>query len=209
MVTTTRTSRLTGGIRYNNGAGRYVGTNGRFVSQQAVSDALQATIDKSGEAMRALTANLKNGSVTLAEWRTGMAASVKDIHLASSALANGGWSQMTQADFGRVGQLVREQYRYLDNFAQDIASGKQRFDGTLDRRAKMYADSGRMTYESAQRAEARLRGYQEHRSVRHAQDSCTECVEVAAMGWVSIETPLPLPGDRICVTNCKCLLEYR
>jgi hypothetical protein len=103
---------------------------------------------------------------------------------------------------------VRQQYADLDRFAGDIASGKQKFDGTLDRRAKMYTDAGRKTYESASRAESRIRGYDEERNVRHAQDSCDGCLEATAAGWVAIGT-LPLPGDRDCVTNCKCSLEQR
>lgn len=205
MVTT---SRLTTGIGWNDVAGRYIGTNGRFVSQQAVSNALQSTIDQQAKTVANLTTQFRNGGVSLAEWRTGMADAVKITHLASSALANGGWSQLTQADYGRVGQLVRQQYAYLDNFAQEIASGKQKLDGTLERRAKMYPDGGRKTYESASRAESRIRGYDEERNVRHAQDSCEGCLEATAAGWVAIGT-LPLPGDRQCVTNCKCTLEQR
>lgn len=205
MVTT---STLTTGIGWNDVAGRYIASNGRFVSQQAVSNALQSTIDQQAKTVANLTTQFKNGGISLAEWRMGMGQAIKTTHLASSALANGGWAQMTQADYGRVGQIVRQQYQYLDRFAQQIADGTQKLDGTLERRARMYADAGRMTYESAQRAEARIRGYDEERNVRHAQDSCAGCLEATAAGWVAIGT-LPLPGQRDCVTNCKCTLEQR
>lgn len=206
---TTRTSSLTQGIGYDDVSGRYRDMrSGRFVPQQAVSDALQSTIDSQAKTVATLTTQFKTGGITLAQWRTGMAEAIKTTHLASSALANGGWAQMTQADYGRAGQIIRQQYAYLDNFAADIASGKQKLDGTLERRAKMYTDAGRQTYESAQRAEARLRGYDEERNVRHASDSCSGCLEATAAGWQPIGV-ISLPGTRDCRSNCKCRLEQR
>jgi hypothetical protein len=203
------TSTLTSGIGWNDISGRYINLRtGQFVPQTAVSNALQQTIDTQAKTVANLTTQFKNGAVTLAEWRTGMAQSVKVTHLASSALANGGWAQMTQADYGRVGQLVRQQYAYLDRFASDIASGKQKFDGTLDRRAKMYTDAGRQTYESARRAEDRLRGLDEERNIRYDGDSCDGCIEAEAMGWQPVGV-IPLPGTRDCRTNCRCRLERR
>jgi hypothetical protein len=67
---------------------------------------------------------------------------VKNVNLNAIALERGGWANLTPSDFGRVGQIVREQYGYLRGFANDIASGKQRLDGTLGTRAKLYSQAG-------------------------------------------------------------------
>jgi hypothetical protein len=205
----TTTSSLTSGIGWDDISGRYRSLRtGQYVSQQTVSNALQQTIDTQAKTVANLTTQFKNGGISLAEWRTGMAQSVKTTHLASSALANGGWQNMTPAMYGRVGQTVRTQYQFLDKFASDIASGKQKFDGTLDRRVKMYTDAGRSSYEAAKRAEDRVRGYDEERNVRHAQDSCDDCLEATDLGWQPVGI-ISIPGSRTCRTNCKCTLERR
>ena len=65
---------------------------------------------------------------------------------------------MSQADYGRAGQRIREQYDYINRFAQQVASGEQKLDGTLTRRAQMYAEAGRNTYEATVWAEMKKRG---------------------------------------------------
>ena len=140
-------------------------------------------------------------------------------HLANAALAKGGPDQMTPADNGRAGQAIREQYDYLNKFAQQVASGKQKLDGTLTRRAQMYAEAGRDTYEATVWAEMKKRGLTLVRSVLHAKDSCTTngkstsgCIEEARKGFVPIDAKPPAGitriGGRTCRTNCRCSLEF-
>ena len=46
------------------------------------------------------------------------------------------------------------------------------------------------------------------RSVRHARDSCVECVSLDGK-WFKVGDPAyKLPGQRICTKNCRCLEEY-
>jgi hypothetical protein len=51
-----------------------------------------------------------------------------------------------------VGWLLREQYRYLDNFIEEIASGKLS-EGQIRARARMYIDAAHEAFERA-RSEA-------------------------------------------------------
>lgn len=194
---------------YNEAAGRYTEPkSGRFVSRVAVRDALDAAIDNSSKQVRALTEQLRAGTVSLADWQLGMAREVKSAHLASAALAKGGWAEMSPADFGRVGPLVKEQYRFLAGFAADVASGKQRLDGTLPRRAEMYIQAGRGTYHVIEQREQRGRGMTEERNILYPGDSCEGCLAEEARGWVGIGELVPI-GARICLTRCRCSINYR
>ena len=97
---------------------------------------------------------------------------IKMSHLANAAAAKGGWDQMSQADYGRAGQAIRAQYDYLNKFAQQVADGTQKLDGTLTRRAQMYAEAGRDTYEATVKGgDARSGDLSMVRSVLHAKDS--------------------------------------
>ena len=121
---------------------------GRFISSATVRDALEGVMDASALRMNQLSERLMDGDISLAQWQTGMLQQIKVANVAASAAANGGWANMTQSDWGAVGQLVKEQYQYLRNFADEIASGKQPLDGRLLVRTDMYGDAPRGTYEA-------------------------------------------------------------
>lgn len=193
--------------RWNNIAGRYIGADGRFVSFEAIRQYLDDTLDTSERKIMSLGRQLQAGQITVEAWQVGMRDVLKDIHLASSALAKGGWAQMSQADYGRVGFRLREQYERLRKFAQQIEEGYV-LDGRFLNRMKLYAQSGRQTYHMVMRAEAALRGATEERSILAKSDHCSECVSEAARGWVPIGD-LILIGARICSSNCRCSAEFR
>ena len=124
-------------------SGRYRDTStGRYVQGAAVRRELDRYLDNSDPA-KALAEALRGRQLSVADWEVAMRRHVKNVNLNAIALERGGWANLTPADFGRVGQIVREQYAYLKGFAADIASGKQRLDGTLGTRAKLYSQAAR------------------------------------------------------------------
>lgn len=193
--------------RWNLPAGRYYGSDGRFVSFAAVRDALDAALDNHERILISLGEQLRDRSISITEWQLRMAQEIKIIHTYSAALAKGGWAQMTPADYGRVGYRLREQYAYLANFAAQIENGLP-LDGRFRERVKLYAQSGRLTYHMVLRAERRLRGDTEERNVLGIADHCGECVSTTKRGWQPIGA-LPLIGTRQCRSNCRCHIEYR
>src|SRR5512133_629684 len=112
------------GYGWNAGANRYVDlATGRFVSQDLI-----------------------DSRISLADWQNGMMVNIKQAHTAAAALSNGGWANMSQSDWGATGQMIREQYGYLRNFAEQIANGTQALDGRLMVRTDMYADAAYGTF---------------------------------------------------------------
>ena len=132
---------------------------------------------------------------------------LKSIHLTSGALAQGGWAQMSPADFGRVGTRLKEQYQFLGKFAREIEGGLP-LDGNFRNRVKLYAQSGRVSYDAIQRAEMLKRGMKEEKNILHPADHCVDCLQQAALGWVPIGT-LTLIGQRRCKSNDRCTKEFR
>lgn len=198
----------TPGFRYNARAYSYVGPDGRFLSRKEVRDTLDNALANNGRVVRDLTAQLRDGRISIADWQTQMAREIKNVHLYSAAAARGGWANMTPADYGRAGQRIETQYRYLRGFAEDVASGKQPLNGRALERAAMYSEAGRNTFHHVERQEMEVRGMTEERSVRHPADSCEECVEQADLEWQTIGEAVPI-GDRICLTKCRCTMDYR
>lgn len=187
-------------------SGRYRDERGRFVASSTVRRELDRYLDNSDPA-KALAEALRGRQVSVADWEVAMRRHVKNTHLNAIALERGGWANMTPADYGRAGQIIREQYGYLKGFANDIASGKQRLDGTLGVRAKLYTQAARTSLYKSKAAN--MSGKVTHqRSIRSARDSCWQCVELHGRVFRIDDLSFPLPGRRVCNHNCRCHLEY-
>jgi hypothetical protein len=201
-------------------SGRYRDlSTGRFVPFVDVRNALELIIDASGARMNLLTDQLIAEQISLAEWQIGMMEEIKTAHTAAAAAARGGWAQMSQADWGATGRLIRDQYDFLRNFAGEIASGKQRLDGTARVRTQLYAQAPRGTFEEMRRRYERLmNGMEEERRMLGEADHCSSdddpsgeregCLELAALRWQPIGS-LPRIGDSVCIVNCHCRFIYR
>ncbi len=194
--------------RWNQTAGRYVDGRGRFVSREAVTNAMYDAADNAGKRMATASKKLRDGKLTIQQWQLQMRAEIKTVHLFSGAGAKGGWAQLSQADFGRIGQRIREQYRFLDRMATQIANGTQKLNGTFIRRSELYGNAGRQTFMLVERADKESRGMTEERCLLRGSQHCAECPGEAAKGWVPIGTLVPV-GGRICNQNCRCIFEYR
>ncbi len=194
------------------GGGRYRDLEtGRLVTWERVRQDLDTRIIQGAEdRMAALTQRLQQKQVSLADWQRGMAQEIKDLHGAAAIAGNGGWHNMTPADWGRLGQTVKGQRAYLQGFALDLESGKYGFppDGRAVTRARMYGQAGRATAEEAQRRDKADAGLNEERRILGKAEHCPTCLEEAAKGWQPIGT-LRRIGDSECTVNCHCHFEYR
>jgi hypothetical protein len=185
-------------------SGRYRDTStGRYVAGGVVRRELDTYIANSDNAARDLVNSLRERGINLADWELAMRREIKRTHLNAIALERGGWANMTPADYGRAGQIIREQYGYLAKFSEQIANGTQKLDGTVSSRAKLYTEAGRETFYKSKHAN-RAEDIDMVRSIRNATDSCEECIELDGV-WFTIGDPAyKLPGDRICSKNCQC-----
>jgi hypothetical protein len=201
---------MTGPFTWDPRSLRYRDRLGRFVSRVEVRSALDIAIDNAQVRMLARAEDFRAGRISLELWRADTAVSLKQIHLYSAAVARGGWGQMTPADFGRVGQILKKQYLYLDNFTMEIVSGVQAVDGRFLSRVKLYAQSGRATYHAIDQFVQDAAGMTQKRNLLHASESCDECLAMHALGWVDLDDDRYIPiGERTCITNCKCDEEFR
>jgi hypothetical protein len=196
-------------FRWNPVAARYIGPTGTFVSRRELRQALDQAITAERRLMRAALGELRSGRISLDSWVLGMRQSVKLTHLWSAALAKGGWAQLTFSDYGAVGQTLRFHYSRLDRLAEQIAAGLP-LDGRVTVRVEMYAESARKTYHDIEfRTIVASNAYTEERNIIDPiAEHCAGCDDASARGWVPLGS-LPLPGQRTCLTNCKCRMEYR
>jgi hypothetical protein len=199
--------------RWNAAAGRYISSNGRFLSQQTIRGELDKALDNVTDRLVLLAKDFRTGVIDGRTWQIESMSLIKQVHLLGGALEKGGWQNLTQSDFGRIGQIVRGEYAYYNNLIKQIESGQQRLDGTLDSRMRLYGQAGRGTYHKFEREDRFSQGYDEERSILHGRDNCSSskrpgCREEAAKGWQPIGT-LAIIGSRTCLSNCRCSFSFR
>jgi hypothetical protein len=199
---------------WNQAAGRYASrSSGRFAPQQTIRLELDNVMDNITDSMVSLSRQFRSGAIDGQRFQVESMRLIKQVHLTSAAMEKGGWSQLTQADFGRVGQIIRGEYAYFNNLISEIESGKQRLDGSLDVRMRLYGQAGRGTYHKFEREDRAAQGYDEERSILHGRDHCKAgkrpgCSEEAAKMWQPIGT-LAIVGSRSCLSNCRCSTVFR
>lgn len=199
---------------------------GRVVPWEQVRGALDHVIRGAEESLLRQAQRLREGQIPLEVFQRQMERDVKALNLAAYCVERGGWQQMTQSDFGRVGRILYNpngraedgtwgQYQYLNRLIGQIERGEQRLDGWLDQRLRLFARNSRAVYQEAERRRLRDLGFSEARSIRHVSDSCSAadgprpgCIEEEAAGWQDIDEITPV-GKRNCHNNCKCSFEYR
>lgn len=201
---------------WNERAGLYelAGNRGRFVSRREIRMALDRAIDHSASEMQQLTRQLMRREISLADWELRMIDEIRSATMAGAASAHGGFARMTSAAYGRAGAQLRAQYEFLHAWAQQIEQGTAPLDGRAVLRAGWYIQSARQFHERESARERTARGFDQVRSIRNAQDSCTSkgdtvgCVEQAAKGWQAPED-YTYPGARTCRSACKCFSLWR
>jgi hypothetical protein len=186
---------------------RWIAPDGRFVPELAPRQALEGLITDTQAQMLLLSRQLQAHTITLAQWQGGIAKLSKRLHVAA-ALAAGGTGTFTPQQSGRLGAILKRQYQALDSLAADIATGKQKLDGTLLNRTRLYAQAGRSTWEAIRGGAQQIAGQREAKRIRHSADSCPGCISEAARGWVPVAQLAPI-GSQQCRSNCLCTVAYR
>lgn len=189
------------------GHGAYIDARGRFVSNAVIRDQLDKVLDGITAETRQLGERLLDGTVTVDEWYRQMTGYIKSTHLIGAAMERGGWANMTYADFGRVGRIVRDERAYLDNFKAQLEAGLF-MDGRALVRMQLYIQAGRGTfYEFADQTAALNQFTMERRILDPAARHCACCVDEANKGPQPLGTLAPIGGCS-CGSNCRCSKVY-
>jgi hypothetical protein len=201
------------GWGWNAKAGRYYNTaTGRFLTNAKALEYVQASADAAINASNLLAEYVSEAAISPSQWTTMMRSEIKHEYIRQYELGIGGRGRMLAPDWGSVGGMVGEQYKYLDGFAADLPNLSE---GQIRSRSQMYINSGREAYERAHGKVAAELGFDEVLWVENpAAESCPDCDAFAQMGWQKVENDpymgaIPGSGATQCLTNCKCGLDYR
>jgi len=155
---------------------------GTFVSHARMLTLRDAYIAQSKVTVNTLATQVAAGDITLQQWTLAMREMVRDTMINEYMLGAGGRNAMTQSDWGRLGQMIRTQYEYLDNFARDVAGGRYTEAGVAAR-GRMYAEAASQAFE---RGNVQSRGMPDLPA--YPGDGSTRCLSNCKCRWVIKET---------------------
>jgi hypothetical protein len=152
---------------------------GLTLGERQLRPALRLLLQSQTERSRELTGQLANNLIAVPEWEFEMRRVVKDAFGSSYLLSRGGRNAMQPSDWGRLGAMVKRQYRYLNQYAQDIAAAGLTRDRALAR-SDLYITAGRQSYQRG-----KLATYSELPRIPR----------------------VPGDGSTSCLVSCRCELE--
>ncbi len=177
--------------------------SGKFVGKKAVENLTVKAIVQVENDLRTITDLLIEGKIEVKAWESASQAALKNLHTWNYLLGAGGEKQMTQSDYGALGQKLKQEYGYLRELAQELIRGELS-EAQLRARMAQYASSGGTTHELARAKNHKKAGYLWEKRLRTKINSCESCYTYAEMGWQPIAT-LPEAGQKCeCRSNCGC-----
>lgn len=201
-------SRMDAAWSYDRGTGRYRDEKGKFLSKASVEKLVDTRIEKLETILKRTTRMLSEGSITLDQWQSSVRELIKTAHIQAAIVGYGGRKNMGSAEFGRIGQKLRQEYKFLQGFARDML--EQRISAPMAlARIGLYARSVRSSYWEGTAMRQQEQGYSLMRRVLDAQaQHCQSCVDYAARGIVPMGT-VPMPGIRCeCRSRCRCSVLF-
>lgn len=203
-------------FKYTQGVGK-----GQFASSEAVRSILQRNIDESTSIMLDSCDRLfGRGSMDLDKFILEIADRLKNIHIWQAALGKQGRTDLLgTTDQKNLSKRLKEQFtsgrdhdsgkRFgLKYLLQDIIKGESL--DSLKNRIRMYAESGKISFNESEREYKRQQGLtQARRVLGTGHEHCKPCVEYAARGWQPISRAIMPTQECDCRMNCKCQIIYR
>jgi hypothetical protein len=185
---------------------------GAFLSRFRLRAYVTSSISSSGDVTGALATLVGDGALSPTEWHNSMREEIKREYIRQYILGRGGRDRMTQADWGSVGGMLADQYRYLSGFRDDLENLSP---AQIAARSRMYINSAREGFERAHERVAGAWGADEISwNLTSGAAHCTGCEGYASIGWAKIEDDpfsgdYPGSGGTPCISNCQCFLSYR
>lgn len=183
---------------------------GRIVKQSTVEQVVEDRITDGFETLKDYAAAIIDGNAgSVADFETAFLTELRNSHAQCLMVGKGGRANVTQADWGRLGSVLRSEYGFARGLIDDIVSGRVSR-AQMEARLDMYANKVYHSFWNGKTSQARESGFDQERRVLRPAEHCDPCVDYAAMGWQPIGTmPDPADGSTPCGSRDKCGKQYR
>lgn len=159
--------------------------------------------------LRALGIDLGNADINTRRYVAEMTAEIEAEHTAAAAIFRGDLEDLTFDDSRVIRSRVNSELGFLSGLVIGWI-GNTVTQGRLASRSQMYGAAVTGTFFATETESMRSEGFELYRNILHPADHCDgggSCIEQTNRGLVPIGTLIPI-GSRLCLSNCKCSLEY-
>jgi hypothetical protein len=191
--------------KYDSRTGQYRGNlSGQFVSRAQIAYVVDETVSNLSDRLASHTNRMIADRLSVAQWQSEMADSLKIAHIQLGLLANG-----TGTIDKSVSDELSAQFDMLDGFGKSIARGELSVP-QIRARARQYANSAKISFYQAEKSAKERSGLKTAKRMLDNQSKhCSDCIRYAGLGYVSI-ADLISPGTNCeCNSGCKCSVVYR
>jgi len=163
-----------------NAYNRVRGRSSQTLSQTEMIDIRNEYGNKKADFAASMAVDLFDGNINIQQWTLQFRDELKRTYINQYMSGRGGVNNMTQADWGSIGGQLRNQYRYMNDFAAQIARGDLSA-AQIEARMKLYFNSSTQAYERGQSASVGLSLPQ------YPGDGQTQCRTNCKCEWVHVE----------------------
>lgn len=152
---------------------------GRFVGVDEMNALRAQFLTQQKQTLSGLTTVYASETINFKVYRKEVVNTIRQTYIDMYVMGKGGRNNMTQSDWGKVGAMLKEQYKYLNPFMDQIEAG-QLSEAQIVARLNMYINSA---------SEAFWRGY--------ASDIPLDL------------PAYPGDGSTTCLVNCQCMWDIQ
>lgn len=194
-------------VKYNEKAGRYV-KNGRFIAFSEVEYLMSLEEQELRGKLQRLTQQMIDGNLDLSNWENQFADTLKRSHIRMIILTQGGQRRTGISAYAIAGRNLKDEYKYLDNFALQLSNGEISEKQALNR-AKAYARSIIPTFYEGYHFNRSKEGFTvASRDLSLFADHCKDCPNYVTNGYLPIDQVTPKGRNCQCRGKCQCLVRY-
>jgi hypothetical protein len=195
---------------FDSRTGQYFDANRRFVSRAKVEADAVSLSNQAAVRLKGLVRLAAAGGINASEFETRFQRELKNTGLQAAAAGAGGKDNLSNSDYGKVGNVLSQSYRRLNGFTQSLANGDLTLAQALAR-AEQYANQSiEPFYHSRKGSDARSGKTQARRWLGANFNHCADCISLSTNGaWLPIEEVTPNAVNCRCGSRCKCGYQVR
>ena len=161
---------------WDDSAQRYRGSDGRFIGVAQMQELREVFMNQQKLRLADLTTQFNSQQITFEQFRDATKLIIKDTYIDMYAMGAGGRNNLSHRDWGRIGAMLKEQWKFLRGMFADIAKGKLSVEQIINRLA-MYINSAN---EALWKALTRDLGFE---LPAYPGDGSTECLVNCKCEW--------------------------
>jgi hypothetical protein len=196
-------------IEFNALAGRYRDAKTkRFISWSQVERVARQETSRTEKKLAGLYRDYQSGNLDQYQFESQFQQTLKESYIVQSALGKGGIEQLNKSDYGKLGNLLKEQYARVERMSEGIRTGEIS-EKQVQQRIRGYSQGTLGGFYSTHTDLRELLGYEGMRFLNPFAKHCASCIRHQTDGYVDAKEIIPIGTQCECRLNCRCGIKWR